>query len=193
MRDTNDEFIKFAKGGKIWIVGVLSCACNVPDIRGKTISDGTRQYMLTEFLDLVVDDNFERVSGGESSALRFLGEEKQSFRSDGLHFYANADGIDGEGRFIVDAETAGKGLAELDGAKGRGEGEEVGGVCEVAEGLWVAWEGRGALEREDGGRGVCGEMGRGGEEGVPGGGGLGALAGDEQVGLRRGRDIRKDG
>lgn len=149
--------------------------------------------MLAEFLDLAAHDDFKCVSGWESSALRFWGEEKQGFRRDCLHFYANADGIDGEGRLIVDAETTGEGLAELDRAKGRGECEEVRGMGEVAEGLWVPRERRGALEREDGGRGMGREMGRGGEEGLPGGGDLGALAGDEQGALRRGRDIRKDG
>lgn len=192
-KDTNDEFIELAKGRKCWILGVLACTCNGPNIGRQAISDRASQYMLAKFLDLVAHDEFECVSRGESSALRFLGEEEQRLRGDCLHFYANADGIDGEGCFIVDTETAGEGLTELDGAKGGGEGEEVGGVCEVAEGLGVAWKGRRALEGEDGGGGVCGEMGRGGEEGVPGGRDFGTLADNKQAVFVRRRDIQKDG
>ena len=62
---------------------------------------------------------------------------EQDLAGRGLDLDTEGDAIDGDRRLVVHRKHAGKCLAELDGAKGCRESEELGCMGEVAEGLWM--------------------------------------------------------
>ena len=123
--------------------------------------------MLSELLDLVLHYGLEGVARGEN-VCRAAELDKEDLARRGLHLDAQKHAADGARGFIVHCECARERLAELDGAEGGGKGEELGHARKVAQSLRVARERSLALEREDGGGGVCREGRRAGVEGLPG-------------------------
>ncbi len=122
--------------------------------------------MLTELLDLVADDPLERLAYGEPLlGPSELGERRLGRRS--LHFDPDCHAIDVNIRIVVDGETTGKRFAQLDCAEGGGKGEQLGDVCEVAQGLGMSRQWGLALEGGDGCRGMGGQRGRARVERLP--------------------------
>ena len=93
--------------------------------------------MLPELLDLVANDTLQRLADTEPLlGCAELGEER--FGRCGLHLDPHCHALDVDVGIVVDRQTAGESLPELDRAEGGGKGEEFGDVSEVAEGLGVS-------------------------------------------------------
>ena len=65
---------------------------------------------------------------------------ERDFASCGLDLYFKRHGGYGSVGLIVHGQVAGEGLSELNCAKRGRQGEEMAGMGEVSEGLWVARE-----------------------------------------------------
>lgn len=163
---THRKLVKFPKALQTRVVRPLHRSWCIRIPRRKSIRDRTCQYVLTELLHLMMHDMLEPVSRRKRiSSSAELAQEGLGAR--GLHLEADMGALYRCMRFIVNRERAGEGFAELDGTECGGEGEKFGGVCEIAQGLWVSGERGGALEGENGRGGVGGEGGRIGVEGFP--------------------------
>lgn len=121
VRATYSKFVKLAEGLQPAIVPCIHASttggrfrgCRAPRARWEQVRDSAGQYVLAEFLDLMVDRGLERVAPHETQR-RSPDFSEEHLARRGLHLNAQADAIDHCCRLIVHRERTGKCLAELD-------------------------------------------------------------------------------
>ena len=112
--------------------------------RRELVRHRASQYVLTEFLDFVVNHGLNRVACDEAQHWPAdLGEKHLAGRS--LHLDAQDDAVYGSGGFIVHSECAGERLAELDRPERGWESQESRRIGQITQCLGVPWEGRATL------------------------------------------------